>query len=100
MLHPPRTDLSLAMRPSRLPSDSDKSEKKPERSARHATVHPACTATTAAFGTIPKCGSPGPREYGRTDLKADVTLLAFHWTPQVIAPLGEEDDHAQSGKYM
>jgi hypothetical protein len=50
--------------------------------------------------TIPKCGSPAPREYGRTDLKADVTLLAFHWTPQVIAPLGEEDDHAQSGKYM
>jgi hypothetical protein len=51
MLHPPRTDLSLAMRPSRLPSGSDKSEKKPERSARHTTVHPACTATTADFGT-------------------------------------------------
>jgi hypothetical protein len=52
----------------------------------------------SALGTIQKCGSPALREYGRSDLKADVTLLAFHRRPQVIAPLREEDDYAQSGK--
>src|SRR6185437_2102683 len=54
----------------------------------------------SARGTNGNWASPSGREYGRSYLRADIILMSLERLAQVIAPLREEDDHAQSAKHI